>query len=86
MTSFDPITIVSDAPSIIVVQPSLNISTLRELQGAGAKQSGKLNFEFSRRRHATSSRGRVVRQAGRRQVDPYPLSRFAGGDRRYTGQ
>lgn len=44
LTSFEPITIVSDAPSVIVVQPSLNISTLRELQGLARSSPGKLNY------------------------------------------
>src|SRR3954463_5792836 len=44
LTSFDPITIISDAPSVIVVQPSLNISTLRELQALARSSPGKLNY------------------------------------------
>jgi tripartite-type tricarboxylate transporter receptor subunit TctC len=42
--SFEPITIVSDAPSVIVVQPSLQVSSLRELQAVARSNPDKLNF------------------------------------------
>ena len=44
LTSFEPITIVSDAPSIVVVQPTLQVSNLRELQALARNSPGKLNF------------------------------------------
>jgi tripartite-type tricarboxylate transporter receptor subunit TctC len=44
LTSFEPITIVSDAPSVIVVQPALQVSSLRELQALARSSPGKLNF------------------------------------------
>jgi tripartite-type tricarboxylate transporter receptor subunit TctC len=44
LTSFEPITIVSDAPSVIVVQPALQASSLRELQELARNSPGKLNF------------------------------------------
>jgi tripartite-type tricarboxylate transporter receptor subunit TctC len=44
ITAFEPITIISDAPSIIVVQPDLGVSNLRELQALAQKNPGKLNF------------------------------------------
>src|SRR5688572_23753400 len=44
LTSFEPITIVSDAPSVIVVQPTLQVSSLRELQAVARNNPGKLNF------------------------------------------
>jgi tripartite-type tricarboxylate transporter receptor subunit TctC len=44
VTAFEPITIISDAPSIIVVQPSLGVSSLRELQALARQNPGKLNF------------------------------------------
>jgi len=44
LTSFEPITIVSDAPSVIVVQPALQVSNLRELQALARNSPGKLNF------------------------------------------
>jgi tripartite-type tricarboxylate transporter receptor subunit TctC len=44
LTSFEPITIISDAPSVIVVQPSLQVSTLRELQALARSKPGTLNF------------------------------------------
>jgi tripartite-type tricarboxylate transporter receptor subunit TctC len=44
VNSFEPITIVSDAPSIVVVQPTLQVSSLRELQVLARNNPGKLNF------------------------------------------
>lgn len=44
IASFEPITTVSDAPSVIVVQPSLQVSNLRELQALARNNPGKLNF------------------------------------------
>jgi tripartite-type tricarboxylate transporter receptor subunit TctC len=44
MTSFEPIAIISDAPSVIVVQPKLNVSSLRELQALARSKPGQLNF------------------------------------------
>jgi tripartite-type tricarboxylate transporter receptor subunit TctC len=44
LTSFEPITTLSDAPSVVVVQPALQVSSLRELQALARKSPGKLNF------------------------------------------
>jgi len=44
ISSFEPITTLSDAPSIVVVQPALQVSSLRELQALARKSPGKLNF------------------------------------------
>ena len=44
LTSFEPITMVSDAPSVVVVQPTLQVSSLRELQALARNSPGKLNF------------------------------------------
>jgi tripartite-type tricarboxylate transporter receptor subunit TctC len=44
IASFEPITVVSDAPSVLVVPPSLQVSSLRELQALARKSPGKLNF------------------------------------------
>jgi tripartite-type tricarboxylate transporter receptor subunit TctC len=44
IASFEPITILSDAPSVIVVQPALQVSNLRELQALARNSPGKLNF------------------------------------------
>jgi tripartite-type tricarboxylate transporter receptor subunit TctC len=44
LTAFDPITMVSDAPTVVVVQPGLGVSNLRELQALARSNPGKLNF------------------------------------------
>lgn len=44
LTAFVPITIVSDAPSIVVVHPSIPVTTLRELQQYAKANPGKLNY------------------------------------------
>ena len=80
LASFEPITIVSDAPSVIVVQPSLKVSSLRELQGVARSSPEKLNYGFTLGDHPISRPNGS--EAGRRQSHPYSLSRFAGGDPR----
>jgi tripartite-type tricarboxylate transporter receptor subunit TctC len=44
LTSFEPITILSDAPSVIVVNSNLGVHNLREFQALARSKSEKLNF------------------------------------------
>jgi tripartite-type tricarboxylate transporter receptor subunit TctC len=44
LTSFVPITMVSDAPSIVVVHPGVPANSLRELQQYAKSNPGKLNY------------------------------------------
>jgi len=44
LAAFVPITLVSDAPSLVIVNPGLPVSNLRELQQYAKNRPGKLNF------------------------------------------
>jgi len=44
LTAFVPITLISDAPSLVIVNPELPVSSLRELQRYAKNRPGKLNF------------------------------------------
>ena len=75
LKAFTPITVMSNAPTVVTVHPSVPVKTLKDLADYAKANPGKLNYSSPGNRHTGSSGRGVFFQSGGRQNGACAVSR-----------